>query len=50
MCVCVLIHFVQILSLNFLILQVEAATDSETDSKGLPQYHSVGIQVEDEKR
>ncbi|XP_056619948.1 disks large-associated protein 2-like isoform X2 [Triplophysa dalaica] len=31
-------------------IQVEAATDSETDSKGLPQYHSVGIQVEDEKR
>uniref|UniRef100_A0A673HVL6 Discs, large (Drosophila) homolog-associated protein 2b n=1 Tax=Sinocyclocheilus rhinocerous TaxID=307959 RepID=A0A673HVL6_9TELE len=29
---------------------VEAATDSETDSKGLPQYQSVGIQVEDEKR
>uniref|UniRef100_A0A8C2DR37 Discs, large (Drosophila) homolog-associated protein 2b n=1 Tax=Cyprinus carpio TaxID=7962 RepID=A0A8C2DR37_CYPCA len=38
------------LSLPFLILQVEAATDSETDSKGLPQYQSVGIQVEDEKR
>uniref|UniRef100_A0A9J8CYK6 Discs, large (Drosophila) homolog-associated protein 2b n=2 Tax=Cyprinus carpio carpio TaxID=630221 RepID=A0A9J8CYK6_CYPCA len=31
-------------------IQVEAATDSETDSKGLPQYQSVGIQVEDEKR
>ncbi|XDV41761.1 hypothetical protein PO909_010564, partial [Leuciscus waleckii] len=31
-------------------IQVEAATDSETDSKGLPQYQSVGIQVEDERR
>ncbi|XP_051501315.1 disks large-associated protein 2-like [Myxocyprinus asiaticus] len=31
-------------------IQVEAATDSETDSKGLPQYQSVGIQVEDKKR
>uniref|UniRef100_A0A671MWB4 Discs, large (Drosophila) homolog-associated protein 2b n=1 Tax=Sinocyclocheilus anshuiensis TaxID=1608454 RepID=A0A671MWB4_9TELE len=31
-------------------IQVEAATDSETDSKDLPQYQSVGIQVEDEKR
>ncbi|XP_051511037.1 disks large-associated protein 2 [Myxocyprinus asiaticus] len=31
-------------------IQVEAAIDSETDSKGLPQYQSVGVQVEDEKR
>ncbi|XP_067097472.1 discs, large (Drosophila) homolog-associated protein 2b isoform X2 [Osmerus mordax] len=31
-------------------IQVETATDSESESKGLPQYHSVGIQVEDEKR
>lgn len=38
------------LFLCLFILQVEAATDSETDSKGLPQYQSVGIQVEDERR
>lgn len=25
-------------------------TDSETDTKGLPQFHSIGIQVEDHKR
>lgn len=25
-------------------------TDSETESKGLPQFHSIGIQVEDHKR
>lgn len=25
-------------------------TDSETDTKGLPQFHSIGIQVEDKKR
>ncbi|KAK2856045.1 hypothetical protein Q5P01_004780 [Channa striata] len=31
-------------------IQVEAVTDSETDSKGLPQFHSIGIQVEDKKR
>ncbi|XP_030627284.1 disks large-associated protein 2-like [Chanos chanos] len=31
-------------------IQVEAATDSETESRALPQYHSVGVQVEDEKR
>ncbi|TRY86307.1 hypothetical protein DNTS_016124, partial [Danionella cerebrum] len=31
-------------------IQVEAATDSESDSKGLPQFQSVGIQVEDQKR
>ncbi|KAJ8356169.1 hypothetical protein SKAU_G00189630 [Synaphobranchus kaupii] len=29
---------------------VETATDSETETKGLREYHSVGIQVEDEKR
>ncbi|XP_061099386.1 disks large-associated protein 2-like [Conger conger] len=29
---------------------VETATDSEPESKGLREYHSVGIQVEDEKR
>ncbi|XP_037652530.1 disks large-associated protein 2 isoform X1 [Sebastes umbrosus] len=28
-------------------IQVEAATDSESESKGLREYHSVGIQVED---
>ncbi|XP_055728303.1 disks large-associated protein 2-like isoform X2 [Salvelinus fontinalis] len=31
-------------------IQVETATDSESESKGLPQYHSVGTQVEDDKR
>uniref|UniRef100_A0A671QHG3 Disks large-associated protein 2-like n=1 Tax=Sinocyclocheilus anshuiensis TaxID=1608454 RepID=A0A671QHG3_9TELE len=31
-------------------IQVNLPQDSETDSKGLPQYQSVGIQVEDEKR
>ncbi|XP_063039608.1 disks large-associated protein 2 [Engraulis encrasicolus] len=31
-------------------IQVEAATDSESESKGLREFHSVGIQVEDEKR
>ncbi|XP_029903051.1 disks large-associated protein 2-like [Myripristis murdjan] len=31
-------------------IQVETVTDSETESKGLPQFHSIGIQVEDEKR
>ncbi|XP_036842762.1 disks large-associated protein 2-like [Oncorhynchus mykiss] len=30
-------------------IQVETATDSESESKGLPQYHSVGTQVEDDK-
>uniref|UniRef100_A0A8C6SGA0 Discs, large (Drosophila) homolog-associated protein 2a n=1 Tax=Neogobius melanostomus TaxID=47308 RepID=A0A8C6SGA0_9GOBI len=29
---------------------VEAATDSESESKGLREYHSVGIQVEDDKK
>ncbi|CAB1335038.1 unnamed protein product [Coregonus sp. 'balchen'] len=29
---------------------VEAATDSESESKGSKEYHSVGIQVEDDKR
>uniref|UniRef100_A0A8C2ZE87 DLG associated protein 2 n=1 Tax=Cyclopterus lumpus TaxID=8103 RepID=A0A8C2ZE87_CYCLU len=29
---------------------VETVTDSETESKGLPQFHSIGIQVEDHKR
>uniref|UniRef100_M4AT09 Disks large-associated protein 2-like n=1 Tax=Xiphophorus maculatus TaxID=8083 RepID=M4AT09_XIPMA len=29
---------------------VETVTDSEADSKGLPQFHSIGIQVEDRKR
>lgn len=32
------------------ISQVETVTDSEADSKGLPQFHSIGIQVEDRKR
>ncbi|XP_018599385.2 disks large-associated protein 2-like isoform X2 [Scleropages formosus] len=31
-------------------IQVETATDSESETKGLREYHSVGIQVEDEKR
>ncbi|XP_047677899.1 disks large-associated protein 2 isoform X3 [Tachysurus fulvidraco] len=31
-------------------IQVEAATDSESESRGLREYHSVGIQVEDDKR
>ncbi|KAJ7988905.1 hypothetical protein DPEC_G00314030 [Dallia pectoralis] len=31
-------------------IQVEAATDSESESKGSREYHSVGIQVEDDKR
>ncbi|KAM9435756.1 disks large-associated protein 2 [Clarias gariepinus] len=31
-------------------IQVEGVTDSEAESKGLPQYQSVGIQVEGEKR
>uniref|UniRef100_A0A673L6L2 Disks large-associated protein 2-like n=1 Tax=Sinocyclocheilus rhinocerous TaxID=307959 RepID=A0A673L6L2_9TELE len=30
--------------------RVEAATDSECESKGSREYHSVGIQVEDERR
>uniref|UniRef100_A0A3Q3WYF9 Uncharacterized protein n=1 Tax=Mola mola TaxID=94237 RepID=A0A3Q3WYF9_MOLML len=29
---------------------VETVTDSETETKGLPQFHSIGIQVEDHKR
>uniref|UniRef100_A0A3Q3VV49 Uncharacterized protein n=1 Tax=Mola mola TaxID=94237 RepID=A0A3Q3VV49_MOLML len=31
-------------------IQVEAATDSESESKSLREYHSVGIQVEDNKK
>ncbi|XP_069741290.1 disks large-associated protein 2 isoform X2 [Narcine bancroftii] len=33
-------------------IQVDAVepTDSDTDSRGLREYHSVGVQVEDEKR
>uniref|UniRef100_A0A673AJ82 Discs, large (Drosophila) homolog-associated protein 2a n=1 Tax=Sphaeramia orbicularis TaxID=375764 RepID=A0A673AJ82_9TELE len=31
-------------------IQVEAATDSESESKGSREYHSVGIQVEDDKK
>ncbi|XP_068577673.1 disks large-associated protein 2 isoform X3 [Cebidichthys violaceus] len=31
-------------------IQVEAATDSESESKGSREYHSVGIQVEDNKK
>lgn len=30
--------------------QVETVTDSEPETKGLPQFHSIGIQVEDRKR
>ncbi|XP_066236139.1 disks large-associated protein 2 isoform X1 [Saccopteryx leptura] len=29
---------------------VETGTDSDTESRGLREYHSVGVQVEDEKR
>ncbi|KAK2533950.1 hypothetical protein Q9233_004487 [Columba guinea] len=32
------------------LAKVETATDSDTESRGLREYHSVGIQVEDEKR
>ncbi|KAG2468003.1 DLGP2 protein, partial [Polypterus senegalus] len=31
-------------------IQVETATDSESESRGLREYHSVGVQVEDDKR
>ncbi|XP_024146395.1 disks large-associated protein 2 isoform X7 [Oryzias melastigma] len=31
-------------------IQVEPATDTESENKGLPQFHSIGIQVEDKKR
>uniref|UniRef100_A0A8C6PWG9 DLG associated protein 2 n=1 Tax=Nothobranchius furzeri TaxID=105023 RepID=A0A8C6PWG9_NOTFU len=31
-------------------IQVEAATDSESESKGSREFHSVGIQVEDDKK
>ncbi|XP_006002498.1 disks large-associated protein 2 [Latimeria chalumnae] len=31
-------------------IQVETTTDSDTESRGLREYHSVGVQVEDEKR
>ncbi|KAM8833093.1 disks large-associated protein 2 isoform 4-T4 [Synchiropus picturatus] len=31
-------------------IQVEAATDSESESKGSREYHSVGVQVEDDKK
>ncbi|XP_058469073.1 discs, large (Drosophila) homolog-associated protein 2b isoform X4 [Solea solea] len=31
-------------------IQVETVTDSETESKRLPQFHSIGIQVEGHKR
>uniref|UniRef100_A0A8C6Q007 DLG associated protein 2 n=1 Tax=Nothobranchius furzeri TaxID=105023 RepID=A0A8C6Q007_NOTFU len=31
-------------------LKVEAATDSESESKGSREFHSVGIQVEDDKK
>nr|XP_020459561.1 disks large-associated protein 2-like isoform X4 [Monopterus albus] len=31
-------------------IQVEGVTDSEVESKRLPQFHSIGIQVEDKKR
>uniref|UniRef100_H3CZI2 DLG associated protein 2 n=1 Tax=Tetraodon nigroviridis TaxID=99883 RepID=H3CZI2_TETNG len=31
-------------------IQVETVTDSEPETKGLPQFHSIGIQVEDRKR
>lgn len=35
---------------SFLLFQVETVTDSEAETKGLPQFHSIGIQVEDKKR
>ncbi|XP_043929450.1 disks large-associated protein 2 [Protopterus annectens] len=31
-------------------IQVETTTDSDTESKSLREYHSVGVQVEDHKR
>uniref|UniRef100_A0A3Q3AQU0 DLG associated protein 2 n=1 Tax=Kryptolebias marmoratus TaxID=37003 RepID=A0A3Q3AQU0_KRYMA len=34
----------------FLSFKVEAATDSESESKGCREFHSVGIQVEDDKK
>ncbi|XP_024912649.1 disks large-associated protein 2 isoform X1 [Cynoglossus semilaevis] len=37
-------------SFLLLIHQVETVTDSEAESKGLPQFHSIGIQVEAHKR
>ncbi|EMP36770.1 Disks large-associated protein 2 [Chelonia mydas] len=35
---------------NLRTQQVETATDSDTESRGLREYHSVGVQVEDDKR
>ncbi|XP_048387740.1 disks large-associated protein 2 isoform X1 [Stegostoma tigrinum] len=37
-------------SIGIQVDAVETATDSDTDSRGLREYHSVGVQVEDEKR
>ncbi|XP_032877995.1 disks large-associated protein 2 [Amblyraja radiata] len=37
-------------SIGIQVDAVEPATDSDTDSRGLREYHSVGVQVEDEKR
>lgn len=38
------------LSILNIFPQVETATDSEAETKGLPQFQSIGIQVEDHKR
>uniref|UniRef100_A0A8C8BQS1 Discs, large (Drosophila) homolog-associated protein 2b n=2 Tax=Oncorhynchus tshawytscha TaxID=74940 RepID=A0A8C8BQS1_ONCTS len=37
-------------SIGIQVKPVETATDSESEGKCLPQYHSVGTQVEDNKR
>lgn len=36
--------------LYFYLFKVEAATDSESEGKGPREFHSVGIQVEDDKK
>ena len=51
MCVCLLdCPYIVVYCYYVWIYQVETVTDSETESKGLPQFHSIGIQVEDHKR
>ncbi|XP_072134406.1 disks large-associated protein 2 [Mobula birostris] len=37
-------------SIGIQVDAVETTTDSDTDSRGLREYHSIGVQVEDEKR
>lgn len=41
------VHFCRFI---FCVDQVETATDSDTESRSLREYHSVGVQVEDDKR